>query len=114
MRQSRQYTAEFRTDAIAMIERKDRTISKVAQDLGIPHWTLRGWYKAHRMAKKGKLKPLARTSGEASQAPETSEQKATRLERENEALRKKVASLEMNRGILKKAAAHSSGQGNRH
>jgi transposase len=106
MRQTQRYTAEFRADAIALIERNDRTIAKVAEDLGIPHWTLRAWYKAHRMAKQRKPKPVARSPRELlREGQETAQQKASRLERENEALRKKVASLEIDREILKKAAA---------
>jgi transposase len=105
MRQTQRYTSEFRADAIALIERNDRTITKIAEDLGMSHWTLRGWYNVHRMAKKAKPKPVGRPPREVLQEKETAEQKAERLERENEELRKKVASLETDKEILKKAAA---------
>lgn len=101
----RSYDDSFRTDAVALLERSGRSLGAVALDLGIPISTLRLWYKT-AMAKKGK-KP----SRQAAKLPvvdplkETAEQKLARLERENAALRKQVDELQMDRAILKKAAA---------
>ncbi len=46
------YTAEFKAEAVALARRNDWTISEVARDLGVNHWTLRGWYNADTMAKR--------------------------------------------------------------
>ena len=91
----------FREEALVLLKRSDRTLNGVAEDLGIPASTLRYWYNAD-MGKKGK-KP-----GGAPSKPSGSEnvdEKLARLERENIALKKKVDELEMDRAILKKAAA---------
>jgi transposase len=101
----RSYDASFKADAVALLERSGRSVSSVAESLGVPLATLRYWYNAD-MAKKGK-KP----SRQAAKVPvvdplkETTEQKLARLERENAALRKRNEELEMDRAILKKAAA---------
>ena len=101
----RSYDTSFRADAVALLERSGRSLSEVAKSLGVPLATLRYWYNAD-MAKKGK-----RPSRQAAKVPvvdplkETTEQKLARLERENAALRKRNEELEMDRAILKKAAA---------
>lgn len=100
MRKLSKYTEQFKTGAIAMCERGDRTVGQVAADLGISHWTLRNWLsrqEADQMSKKAQP--------EQSPAKETVEQKAARLEREVERLRKENERLQMDREILKKAAA---------
>jgi transposase-like protein len=99
-RELKKYTPEFRTEAVALLERDDRTIQQVADDLGVSYNTLSYWYKAASMAKKRK-KRAAATSG----AAETEKQKLARLERENATLRRENESLKMDRAILKKAAA---------
>src|SRR5688572_9963360 len=104
MRVNKQYTDDFRSDAVNLILRGDRSISQIAEDLGVNHWTLRGWYKnADEMAKRRKKQP-----GKApptSPAGESAEQRIERLERENQRLRKENDSLKTDRAILKKAAA---------
>ncbi len=97
-----QYTPEFRTDAIAMVRRGERTIREVAQALGVNFWTLRGW--CHEDAMKPTTSP-ARTSSKAPEGNESLEEKIRRLEREVAQLKKTNAQLEMDRAILKKAAA---------
>jgi transposase len=96
----RKYTAEFRDEAVALLESDGRTIQQVAADLGVSYNTLNYWYKAARMAKKRK-KAAAATAG----ASETDEQKLARLEQENAKLRRENESLKTDREILKKAAA---------
>lgn len=99
-RELRKYTPEFRAEAVALLERDDRTIQQVSDDLGVSYNTLSYWYKSARMAKKRKK------SGEAkADAAETEKQKLARLERENATLRRENESLKMDRAILKKAAA---------
>lgn len=99
-RELRKYTPEFRAEAVALLERDERTIQQVSDDLGVSYNTLSYWYKSARMAKKRK-----KTAEAKADATETEKQKLARLERENAALRRENESLKMDRAILKKAAA---------
>ena len=101
---SRVYTEEFKQDAVRLLERSGRSYTQVSADLGVSYWTLRNWYKDLRMGKRSKKAP----SGKAAAAPvsgETLEDKVRRLESENAVLRKENDTLQMERAILKKAAA---------
>jgi transposase len=97
------YTEEFRRDAVALLKSTDRSFTQVAEDLGVSSFSLRQWYKGADVPKKPK-KPRKGEVAVASGA-ESPEQKLTRLERENQTLRKENDSLRMDREILKKAAA---------
>jgi transposase-like protein len=86
----------------------------VAADLGINHWTLREWIKNDRMRQKKKHAPKAPPGPKASGAIQsgtvtletmTAEQKLVWLEQENARLQQQVKTLQMDREILKKAAA---------
>lgn len=99
----RSYPPEFRSEAVALMRRRDCSYAEVAQELGVNQHTLRGWYMADVMARK-KSKAPKKPAVEAS-AGETPEEKMHRLERENAKLRKQVERLEEDRAILKKAAA---------
>ena len=100
MRVSDQFTKEFKSDALKLIQRGDRSISQIARDLGINHWTLRNWCKSDPVLRKAKA-----SAATSPPAKETPEQRMARLERENERLRKENESLRVDREILKKAAA---------
>ena len=104
--QSRTYPPEFRADAVALMERRDCSYREVAEELGVNQHTLRGWYMAEMARKKGR-RPKQASPDLTSQpsVPETPEELSKRLQRENAQLRKKVAQLEEDRAILKKAAA---------
>jgi transposase len=100
----RVYTEDFKRDAVRLIDRSERSWARIASDLGVYEGTLRGWYKELGMGKRFKKN----STGKAAAAPlesETLQEKVTRLERENTQLRKKNDELEMDRAILKKAAA---------
>jgi transposase len=99
----RKYTDEFRSDALELIRRGDRSYRKLSEDLGVSYWTLRDWYTKAEMAKKSKK--AGKVIASAPQGEETMEQRLARLERENKALLKENESLKMDREILKKAAA---------
>ena len=86
-----------------LIRRGDRSIAQVARDLGVSHWTLRGWVQSAHMAKR--LKKGSGKATPADPATESPQQRIERLERENERLRKENDSLRTDRSILKKAAA---------
>ena len=97
------YTEEFRQDAVALMRGTDRSFKQVATDLGVSEWSLRQWYKGSEVPKKSRKQRKAETAAQLGK--ESSEQKAARLERENQSLRKENDSLRMDREILKKAAA---------
>ena len=97
------YTEEFRQDAVALMRGTDRSFKQVAADLGVSEWSLRQWYKGSEVPKKSRKQRKAETAAQL--GSESPEQKAARLERENQALRKENDSLRMDREILKKAAA---------
>ena len=97
------YTAEFKADAIELLRTTERTLGQVAKDLGVSYWSLREWYRKAEMAKNKKAGVAP--SRPRPPAEETPEQRVLRLEREVVALRKENESLQMDREILKKAAA---------
>jgi len=102
MRVPTKYEESFKSDAVNLVQRGDRTLAEVARDLGVNHWTLRDWCRTARMAKRRKNekgKALRRTTA---QRPD---EQLRRLGKENERLRKENDSLRMDREILKKAAA---------
>jgi len=85
----RKYTAEFKQEAVALVERGEQTISTIATDLGLSKNTLYGWVsKSRSESSTGQT----RTS-------------ASDMERDNMRLRKENAVLKMERDILKKATA---------
>jgi len=102
-KQQTKYDPQFKRDALRLVERGDRSLNAVARDLGIPQKTLWAWYYIE-MGKKGKPGPGSKVVGKAS-APETPQETIARLEREVSELKRKNAALEMDRAILKKAAA---------
>lgn len=97
------YADEFREEALVLVRRGDRTFAQLERDLGVNAGTLRYWYKKDQMAKKpkGRKAPVEITSA----GTETPEQELARLRREVERQRKRIETLEMDREILKKAAA---------
>lgn len=103
MRTNAHYDNQFKSDAVELLKRTDRTFVEVAEDLGVNVATLRYWYYGAVGTKKKKRR--AGETASVTAKSETVEQKSARLERENAALRKRVDSLEMDREILKKAAA---------
>jgi transposase len=103
MRVPNHYTEEFKSDALRLIRRGDRSIAQVGRDLGVSHWTLRDWVKNEHMAKR-KQKGSGKAAA-ADPATESPQQRLERLERENDGLRKENDSLRTDREILKKAAA---------
>jgi transposase len=88
-KQRKQYTDEFKRDAVRMMrERGTRTVAQVADDLGVTTNLLHQW------ARKFDTDAVAKRNAEG----ETLEQEVRRLRKENERLR-------MEKTILKKAAA---------
>jgi transposase-like protein len=88
-RKRRTFTTEFKAEAVRLCKVGDRTIKQVAKDLDLTETALREWVKRADID-VGKGPPGALTTSER--------EELTRLRRENKR-------LEMEREILKKAAA---------
>jgi transposase len=88
-RARRAFTPEFKTEAVRLCKVGDRTIKQVALDLDLTETALRDW-----------VKRAAIDAGEGPPGALTSDERAelTQLRRENKR-------LQMEREILKKAAA---------
>jgi transposase len=109
-RSYRRYDATFRQEAIELLKRSDRSATEVAESLGIPITTLLFWYRSEMAKKKGKGKKAPASRSSAHRPPdnpekETPEETIARLEMELRVLQRKNEELEMDRAILKKAAA---------
>lgn len=88
-RKRRHFTDEFKADAVRLCKQGDRSIAQVAKDLDLTETSLREWVeRADADANPGATATLSTAERE-----ELSE------------LRKRVKRLEMEREILKKAAA---------
>lgn len=88
-RPRRSFTDKFKADAVRLCKSGDRTIGQVAKDLDLTETALREW--VHR---------ADATTSQASGDALTGEERDELRE-----LRKRVKRLEMEREILKKAAA---------
>lgn len=87
-RKRRQFTPEFRAEAVRLTQVGDRTIAKVAEDLDLTETSLREWVKRAEVD-AGRGAPGVLTTSER--------EELARLRRENKTLR-------MEREILKQAA----------
>jgi transposase-like protein len=82
----RQFSPEFKAEALRMVSQSDDSLAKIARDLGLSRVTLRNWVaKAAQPVSKDALS-------------ETERGELARLRRENR-------QLQMERDILKKATA---------
>ena len=88
-RKRRSFTPEFKAEAVRLCRAGDRSITQVANELDLTETALREWVK-RADADAGEGAPETLTSGERDELRE---------------LRKRVKRLEMEREILKKAAA---------
>jgi transposase-like protein len=88
-RRRRKFIDEFKADAVRLCEAGDRSIGQVAKDLSLTETALRAWVKRAEVD-AGKGTPGALTTPEREELGE---------------LRRRVKRLEMEREILKKAAA---------
>ena len=88
-RKRRKYMAEFKADAVRLCRSGDKSIPQVARDLDLTDSALREWVKRAEV-EEGKGQPGELTTVERDELGE---------------LRRRVKRLEMEREILKKAAA---------
>jgi transposase len=84
------YSAEFKRDAVALVRTTGKPVNQVARELGISHETLRNWVKQDRVD-RGHGDPGELTTAERD---------------ELRSLRRRVAELEVEKEILRKAAAY--------
>src|SRR5262245_10584068 len=87
-RKRRAFTDEYRAEVVQLVETSGKSIGQIAHDLELTESAVRNWVKA---AKESSTKKTE------SEQPD--------LEAENRELRKRIKVLEMEREILKKAAA---------
>jgi len=90
MKERRKYTQEFKTEAVALAEKKEKPISQVAKDLGLNDNVLRRWITQTREAAGTNIRVF----------PGHGRPRDAELIR----LRKEVKSLKEANEILKKAA----------
>jgi transposase len=88
------YPEQFRQDAVELARSSGRTLRDVGRELGVNHETLRNWVNA---AKRAEARPAGRD-----QAGQVSADEHAELQR----LRKKVAELELEKEILRKATQY--------
>jgi transposase len=88
-RKRRAFTPAFKADAVRLCKTGDRSISQVAKDLDLTETALRDWIKRAEV-----------DAGSGSKSELTSSEREELTE-----LRRRVKRLEMEREILKKAAA---------
>jgi transposase len=88
-RKRRQFTPEFKAGAVKLVLAEGKSSTEVARDLGLTKSALRIWVQQAK-ADRGEGKPGALTTAEREELPR---------------LRKRVRELEVERDILKNAAA---------
>jgi transposase len=89
------FPEEFRRDAVALVRASpDRSLREIGQELGVNHETLRTWVTVAKRAEQG-----APRSGRPDPAGGLTAEEREELRR----LRKRVAELEVEKDILRKA-----------
>ena len=90
------YPEEFRRDAVELVRSSPhRTLREVGRELGVNHETLRNWVNAAKRAEQS-----------VAGGREPREQVTAEEREELRRLRKKVAELELEKEILRKAAQY--------
>ncbi len=87
-RTRRRFTAEFKAEAVKLLEESGRPLQAVAEELGVHANQLRGWRNEHLAA--GSAEALARQKAEAAELARL-RREVKRLEQENEILRRAAA-----------------------
>lgn len=87
-KQRRRFTAEYKAEAVKLLEESGRSLQSVADELGLHANQLRGWRNEHLAA--GSAEALARQKAEAAELQRLKRENK-RLEQENEILRRAAA-----------------------
>lgn len=93
--QRRKFSREFKIETVRLIESSDQSVAELARDLGIHENTLHKWRRAYTDRGENSFPG----NGVRSE-PMTAEE---RQQRENDALRRELDRVRMERDILKKA-----------
>lgn len=105
------YPPEFKADAVALVlSSPERTLSSIADDLGVSRETLRIWVRDARAAGAGSTTTAKAgpAKGPASRAVVSDDV----LETENKQLKARIRELELERDILRRAAKYFAGETN--
>jgi transposase len=90
------YPEQFRRDAVELVRSSpNRSLREIGRELGVNHETLRGWVSAAKRAGQS-------TAGRGDNGGELSASERDELRR----LRSRVAELELEKEILRKAAQY--------
>lgn len=93
------YPEEFRRDAVELVRSSPgRTIREIGRELGVNHETLRNWVNTAKRAEQADIGG----GGSSERGQQVSADEREELRR----LRKKVAELELEKEILRKAAQY--------
>ena len=95
------YTSEFKREAVKLVQTSDKPLTVIANELGIKANTLYTW-----MQRAMKNPPVTKKLS----ANNTPTHRYQELEQENRSLRKELKRAQMERDILKKAAAYFASQ----
>ena len=95
MKKNQSYTAEFKAEAVKLVEKEGLSVDAAAKRLSVPKSSLGNWVRASR---KGKLA----TVGQGQGAPTETEVELARM-------RKELAEVKLERDLLKKCAASPKG-----
>lgn len=90
-KQRRQFTAEFKREAVKLTEQPGRSVSAVARELGVQRSVLKGWVDNFATGRYEKDRALPLKAAQ---------------QLENELLRRELARVRMERDILKKALGY--------
>lgn len=104
-RKTVKYTEEFKREAVKLAQSSDKPIYRTAQDLGMNEKTLYNWVGAAMRSKPNTDIPL-----KSSEKAASTKHRYQALEEENAKLKKQLARAQMERDILKKAAAYFASQ----
>ena len=92
----KKYPKEFKDSAIQLALNSEKSVIKIADELGVHEKTLYGWLSRYK--RDNNLEDPIRSTKKS--------QEKESLEEENRRLRKELASVKKDREILKKAAAY--------
>jgi transposase len=101
MSKGTQYTSEFKRETVKIVLSSNKSTALVAKELGVNPKTLYNWVSQSMKTKKSVTNKISVTN---------SKHRYQELERENEKLKKDLKRTQMERDILKKAAAYFASQ----
>jgi transposase len=91
MRGSKQYTEEFKAEAVRLSNTGEKSVRALANDLGVSYHTLESWRRKQPQKKRQRAESATPT-----------EPTMAELQRENQRLKRQMEVLRQERDILKK------------